>query len=53
MSFSKTYTLTFGDRCENHGMEIKGIDVGKGKGFNKEDLEKVYLHFEKKDVNVK
>lgn len=49
MSFSKTYTLTFGDRCENHaGMEIKGVDVGKGMGFNKEDLEKVYQYFENK-----
>ena len=49
MSFSKTYTLTFGDRCENHtGMEIKGVDVGKGLGFNKKDLEKVYQYFEKK-----
>jgi len=48
-SLSKTYTLTFGDRCENHaGMEIKGVDVGEGMGFNREDLLKVKEYFENK-----
>ena len=43
-----TYTLTFGDRCENHaGMDIKGIDVGKGNGFNLDDLKKAKEFFEK------
>ena len=44
-----TYTLTFGDRCENHaGMKIEGKDVGEGMGFNYDDLMKVKLEFEKR-----
>jgi len=46
-----TITLTAGDVCENHvHMQQLGKLVEKGKGFNKEDLEKIKEFSENKSI---
>ena len=45
----KTITFTFGDAGENHtGMQMIGEKLGKGSGFNEEDLRRIKVEMEKK-----